>query len=193
MSTALRLLTETARAGLRLSVVGENTLRVRPAERVTADLRQTLVDHKPALLALLERLEAAAGPDWPELQADPETLAAFARAMLDREARERGERPEGWTQAATCERCGPVWLWVGAPEVVAACPWCFNRLVGRPLPRPAPVVCAECEQFTPDPAGHGGIGRCAIGADPDPTGPPLYPRVTRRCSSFTPHREEDTA
>ena len=50
--------------------------------------------------------------------------------------RERGERPPTYTQAATCDACGPVWLWPGAPARVLACPWCFNRRAGKPVPQP---------------------------------------------------------
>ncbi len=81
-------------------------------------------------------LRAEAGADWPLLEADPEALDAFALALSIRRQRDRGERPEHYTQAATCGACGPVWLWEGAPAHVAACPWCFNRAAGKPNPRP---------------------------------------------------------
>lgn len=61
---------------------------------------------------------------------------AYARALIDTAARRAGHVPHGWTQACTCERCGPVWLWPDAPQHVLGCPWCFNRAAGLRIPRP---------------------------------------------------------
>lgn len=56
-------------------------------------------------------------------------------------------------------------------------------------PRPATggpaVCCGNCGQFQPDTIGDGsGIGRCAL--MDNPPGGLLYPRIERRCPSFTP-------
>lgn len=64
------------------------------------------------------------------------TCLAYARALLDTAHRKDGYQPHGWGQASTCLRCGPVWLWCGAPARVLACPWCWNRTAGFPIPRP---------------------------------------------------------
>lgn len=84
----------------------------------------------------LPELKAAAGDDWPELEADPAALEAFALALSIRRQRDQGDRPKHYTQAAICDGCGPVWLWPGAPARVAACPWCMNRAAGKPVPHP---------------------------------------------------------
>lgn len=84
----------------------------------------------------LPRIKAAAGDDWPAIKADQDALEALALALVTRQQREHGTRPEHYTQRAHCEACGPVWLWEGAPARVLACPWCFNRTAGKPIPRP---------------------------------------------------------
>jgi hypothetical protein len=66
------------------------------------------------------------------------TCLAFARALLSTAERRGGQVPREWTQACTCARCGPVWLWIDAPRHVLGCPWCFNRADGLPIPRPRP-------------------------------------------------------
>ena len=101
---------------------------------------------KPALLTLYSRrvhgiplaeLRDLAGDDWPGLEADPGLMNAFAHAVRTRRMRERGEVPPEYTQIVHCEGCGPVPLWAGAPGRVVACPWCFNRVAGRPIPHPS--------------------------------------------------------
>ena len=84
----------------------------------------------------LSDLESAAGKDWPEVLSSPDLAEALAGAVATRRMRERGERPQHYTQRATCAGCGPVWLWEGAPLNVLGCPWCFNRISGKPIPTP---------------------------------------------------------
>ncbi|MGB5833275.1 MAG: hypothetical protein WBG92_14950 [Thiohalocapsa sp.] len=94
----------------------------------------------------IAELCTAASDDWPLLQANPAALDAFALALEIRAQRERGERPEHYTQAVTCNGCGPVWLWEDAPATVAACPWCLNRAGGKPVPVPPELVLEVREQ-----------------------------------------------
>lgn len=78
-----------------------------------------------------------AGGDCHMLAALPDAAClAYARALLDTADRRDGYQPRGWAQASTCAGCGPVWLWHGAPAHVLACPWCFNRAAGLPMPSP---------------------------------------------------------
>ncbi|WP_295885522.1 hypothetical protein [uncultured Thiohalocapsa sp.] len=144
----------------------------------------------------LPELKAAAGDDWPELEANPEALDAFALALSIRWQREGGERPESYTQTAICDGCGPVWLWPGAPARVIACPWCFNVAAGKPVPRPpqpaqtapaAPVTCANCGHFEPNTVGSSaGIGRCRIGAPASRRTPALWPNAEHPCRDWRP-------
>lgn len=66
---------------------------------------------------------------------DAEVLA-YAYALHARVARRAGQVPATWTQPCRCDGCGPVWLWPNAPANVIACPWCWNRVVGAPVPSP---------------------------------------------------------
>lgn len=66
---------------------------------------------------------------------DTEALA-YANALHTRETRRAGKVPAGWAQPCRCDGCGPVWLWPGAPAHVIACPWCWNRREGAPVPSP---------------------------------------------------------
>ena len=147
--TALAVLQETKRMGIRLEAVGE-ILRVRaPKGTLTAEIQHRLKQNKSSLLSLLRPtgepelygltlgdLEEIAGADWPEVRDDPKQLQAFAHMVATRRLRERGEVPQHYTTITVCAGCGPVWLWPGAPDRVMACPWCFNRIAGRPIPRP---------------------------------------------------------
>lgn len=63
------------------------------------------------------------------------TVAAYARALLCTAALRTGKAPRTWDEVRHCAGCGPVWLWHGAPLNVKACPWCWNRLAGLPVPR----------------------------------------------------------
>ena len=66
-------------------------------------------------------------------------MTCFAKALAARQIRDAGIAPTNYTQAAECDLCGPVWLWAGAPPTVMGCPWCFNRLAGKPIPRPQTI------------------------------------------------------
>lgn len=87
--------------------------------------------------ALLSNL---ASEDLADLMAMPTDsamrfLRAFATACVWTDMRRQGIAPPGWTKYATCALCGPVLLWEAVE--VAGCPWCWNRLHGIKIPRPA--------------------------------------------------------
>lgn len=67
---------------------------------------------------------------------DDNTVAAYALALHERVQRERGCVPTGWSKVCRCDGCGPVWLDVDCPARVIACPWCWNRVAGLPVPQP---------------------------------------------------------
>lgn len=98
----------------------------------------TLADAEMLPTAIVPRLHAddvAACEGLPD-----ETLLAYLRALDRGTIMDAGIAPEGYTQAAHCDGCGPVWLWQGAPDHLVACPWCFRRKACKPLPRPQ-VTC----------------------------------------------------
>ena len=67
---------------------------------------------------------------------DDNTVRSYALALHERAQRERGQVPMGWTATCHCAGCGPVWLDVGSPRHLIACPWCWNRVAGYPVPQP---------------------------------------------------------
>ncbi len=151
MNTAT-LLAEAQRRGIQLYVEGPTLRYQAPKGALTAELRAELKTHKTKLLPLLEKpvaeritqdhgltladLQQAAGRDWPEIENDPATLEALARAIQTRRMRERGEVPPHYTEVTVCAHCGPVPIFPGASERVLGCPWCFNRIQRLPVPRP---------------------------------------------------------
>lgn len=73
---------------------------------------------------------------------------AAARMLQDSATMAEGRVPMGWTAAAICQHCGPVWI---APSVAKlldvvdglptapGCPWCHVTMPkGHRLPRPKP-------------------------------------------------------
>lgn len=155
MSTAPSLPVLKAR-GIKLWAEGE-TLRYRaPAGTVTPDLLASLKVAKPELLRTLKlesvAAEACAGlcnvtpadvlktltpEDVADIQAMGNPLPflrSYACALSATRWRQIGVAPPGWTHAAHCDLCGPVYLWRSVK--VAGCPWCWNRLHGVKIPRP---------------------------------------------------------
>lgn len=72
--------------------------------------------------------------EWQRGGIKQEWLEVFARSVAQRRAMAQGKTPEHYTHRATCNRCGPVWLWFSGE--VQGCPWCWNRVAGFPIPRP---------------------------------------------------------
>lgn len=159
--TAATILAELNDAGIRFSLRGD-VLRVEAKPgTLSAELRGRLATAKPAAVALMqfdtrarlqfladaEGLPAAIADTLPadELAACyglPDTMLRTYMRMLQRSAHmDAGKVPEGYTQAARCHGCGPVWLWPESPARVIACPWCFPRKAGRSIPRPGGRPC----------------------------------------------------
>lgn len=60
--------------------------------------------------------------------------AALTRSLVQRRDMDEGRVPAHFTEPAACKQCGPVWLWFHGE--IRGCPWCWNRLAGRSIPRP---------------------------------------------------------
>lgn len=84
---------------------------------------------------------------------------AVAYAEKIQAIREQGRVPDSYTATTFCEQCGPVFIFESAPPRVIACPWCFNRARGLPIPRPK-VSCASCALWRPDPGERGALVSC---------------------------------
>lgn len=121
--------------------------------------------------------------DWRKGNVSAETLAAFARMLVQRREREAGRVPEGWSERAVCARCGPVWLWF-AGEVLG-CPWCWNRAAGRPIPRPHAVRCGDCQHF--ERIDHPNLGHCVQGEPEALAG--LWDTARRGCVRWLPSEQ----
>lgn len=143
---AAQLIEQVHAAGGRIEAKGA-TLKLAAPKPLPDALMAELRLYKPDLLTYLtaqrhgltvDDLRAAAGNDWPEVQADPALLEALAHAVSVRRMRERGEVPPSYTAVTDCAGCGPVPIFEGAPDRVMGCPWCFGRVAGRPVPRVRP-------------------------------------------------------
>lgn len=109
-----------------------------------------------------------------------ETLTAFANVLVQRREMDQGKCPTHYTKQAICKQCGPVWLWF-AGEVLG-CPWCWNRVNNRPMPRPQSVCCAGCAHFTR--INHLHLGHCSKGEPEAIAG--LWDTEQRRCKWYFP-------
>ncbi len=127
--------------------VNQNHLKLRAPNPLPDDLVARVKVHKPDLLRLLPNglevygvhlaeIQETAAIDWEWVKDDPDALNSLIRSIQTRYMRRDGVRPPHYTQACNCLHCGPVWLWQGVPSNVQGCPWCFNRIAGRPIPRP---------------------------------------------------------
>lgn len=83
----------------------------------------------------LAELKEVAGPDWLECERDPALLEALASAVQTRRMREKGIVPPSYTAVTVCAGCGHVPIFEGVAERVEGCPWCLNRVAGKPVPR----------------------------------------------------------
>lgn len=74
--------------------------------------------------------------DWANGSLSSACLKAFAESLVQRREMAAGKIPPHYTERATCQGCGPVWLWFEGE--ILGCPWCWNRAAGRPIPTPVP-------------------------------------------------------
>jgi hypothetical protein len=143
-ATAEVLIRDLSARGVRLSRNGDRLHYVDPRGVLTPELRKTLSEAKPAILAALdasdarldiraelERLalaEGIAAELVQRLSADDvaacaglssAALRAYVRVLRDAELRARGEVPPDETAAIQCVRCGPVFV---AAEVAQVLP-----------------------------------------------------------------------
>ena len=118
--------------------------------------------------------------DWEDATIDENTLAAFANALIQRQTMAKGKRPAHYTKQANCKSCGPVWLW--SSDEVLGCPWCWNRINDKPIPRPHNVHCGDCVHFKR--ISHPNLGHCAKGEPEAAVG--LWDTDRRSCNRFLP-------
>ena len=132
--SALPLFHEFYDKGIRVRVEGSEIALAAPKGILTPMLVSRVKKEKPALLDSLNKIRERAGDDWEEISNDPEQLKAFAELLMIGEMRERGIVPDHYTATTNCKHCGPVPIFEGCWPESDACPWCFNRLQGLPMP-----------------------------------------------------------
>lgn len=161
----------------------DSAYKVSDSETI-AVLIQALREVCQGLLITPSEITAALSPEdiisWQRGEITVEGLAAYARLLLRQRDIREGRKPSSYTERATCLHCGPVWFWL--PGDWAGCPWCWNRLTGKPIPRPDPVQCADCIHFQH--TAHPALGHCNRGQPEAPAG--LWATDPRICDDFLP-------
>lgn len=131
--TASAIFSELSDLGIRVRADGPD-LVLSPKSALTANLTSKIKLEKPALIKRLHEIKRKAGPDWDEIANDPAQLEAFAGLIMVGEMREQGIVPDHYRAVTECIQCGSVPIFEGLPRKVKACPWCFNRKSGLPMP-----------------------------------------------------------
>lgn len=141
MNTAIDLLRQAEAAGVHLELEADGALYARGPidEDLITRLRQHRAELMHALVAgryglSVAELHEAAGSDWPTIEINPPLMVTLARAVQVRRMRELGHVPAHYTSTTICAGCGSVPIFSGAPSRVMSCPWCLNRIAGRPVP-----------------------------------------------------------
>lgn len=103
---------------------------------------------RPALLPgglTIDDLKAELGtdPDWEIIKGDLRLLFGYAESIYTTRQVRAGQIPDGWVGIFECAGCGPVFLEPGGKVQILACPWCFNREKGLPIPRPDSSVVSQ--------------------------------------------------
>ena len=158
-----------------------------PGRKLTLNETLTAACHDLTIIPV--EVRNALGPedidDWHNGDLSIDTLKAFAKSLEQRREMDQGIVPTDFTERATCTRCGPVWLWF-AGEVLG-CPWCWNRVAGKPIPRPSTVRCVECIHY--ERIGHPHLGHCAINEPEAIAG--IWDTAQRLCNKYLPRQQGD--
>ncbi|MEA3275951.1 MAG: hypothetical protein U9Q81_11795 [Pseudomonadota bacterium] len=156
----------------------------RSSEEKNSKLPEALADACRGLSISPVEVRKALAPedieDWRNGDISSDTLAAFARSLVQRREMDQGKRPAHYTEHAICRHCGPIWLWVSGE--VLGCPWCWNRAADRPIPRPRSVHCGDCIHFKR--IDHPHLGHCAKGEPEAIAG--LWDSDRRYCERYLP-------
>lgn len=131
-------------------------------------------------MGVVETLAPEDIEDWKNGEISSDALAAFTKSRVQRREMDKGKCPANYTERATCKHCGPVWLWFYGE--VLGCPWCWNRVHDKPIPRPCSVQCSDCIHF--ERIDHPNLGHCAKGEPEAIAG--LWDTDRRYCERFLP-------
>ena len=133
--SALPIITEITDQGITARVEGDEIALSAPKGTLTPEVVAKLKSKKSDLLRSLKELQQRAEPDWEEISADPAKLKAIAELVMMNDMRHRGIVPDHYTATTNCKHCGPVPIFEGNWSESDACPWCFNRIKGLPMPK----------------------------------------------------------
>ena len=149
MSTA-QIFDQVMTRGIALSVHNGKIRVEAPEEVLTSDIQDQIRQNKPKIIRHVTSMEKAVlgtelsvsevyaaldhedREDWFNGKITPAELHAFAVSIVNRRLREQGKIPAHYTAITHCQGCGDVPMFEGAPKRVLSCPWCFNRLSGKP-------------------------------------------------------------
>jgi len=132
--SALPIITEITDQGITARVEGDEIALSAPKGTLTPEVVAKLKSKKPDLLRSLKELQQRAEQNWEEISTNPAKLVAFAKLVMITDMRHRGIVPDHYTATTNCKHCGPVPIFEGNWAESDACPWCFNRLQGLPMP-----------------------------------------------------------
>ncbi len=132
--SALPIITEITDQGIRARIEGDEVVLSASKGTLTPEVIAKLRCKKPELLRLLRELQERAGSNWEEISADPAKLKSFAELVMIEDMYHRGIVPDHYTATTNCKHCGPVPIFEGYWPESDGCPWCLNRLRGRPMP-----------------------------------------------------------
>lgn len=160
----------------------------RSSEEDNSKLLEALADACRGLDISPSEVKEALGPedinDWRKGAISADILTAFTRSLVQRREMDQGKRPDHYTEQATCKHCGPIWLWFN--EEVLGCPWCWNRVADRPIPRPCSIRCGDCIHF--ERIDHPHLGHCAKGKPEAIAG--IWDTDRRYCDRYLPKPEQ---
>ncbi len=133
--SALPIIIEITNQGITARVEGDEVALSAPKGTLTPEVLAKLKSKKPELLRSLKELQERAEQDWEEISTDPTKLKAFAELVMIEDMRRQGIVPDHYTATINCKHCGPVPIFEGCWPESDACPWCFNRIKGLPMPK----------------------------------------------------------
>lgn len=91
-----------------------------------------------------QELKEFLSEDWNDYKESPAALRFWADLLFKNRLIDLGIAPNNFTATTWCNLCGYVYapLELTNGGNVLGCPWCWNRVKGLPIPRPASPHCA---------------------------------------------------
>lgn len=132
---------------------------------------------------VLDALSSEDINDWCNSDISTSSLLVFAQSLAQSKIIQQGQVPAHFKSQAICLACGPIWF--DEVKVMAICPWCYNRLSDKPIPRPINIRCADCDHFKR--IAHPHLGYCKKDL-PEPIAG-LWDSDYRHCERYLPIKQ----